>query len=122
MIGIDVVENHRIARMLRDYGQRFANRILSDWEKHRFNGFASWRRRVEFLAGRFAAKEAVVKVLGAMGKQAPAFNKMTIRDGQVRVEIDEENAVLLTVSISHEKSVTVAVALYRDARNHKEDK
>jgi holo-[acyl-carrier protein] synthase len=60
--GVDLVETARIERMLADHGQHFLDRCFTSREQaycdHRP------RRRIEHLAGRFAAKEAVLKVLG----------------------------------------------------------
>ena len=60
-IGIDVVEPHRIARLLEKYGERFARRVLTarEWPAYERTG-----KRVLFLANRFAAKEAFSKAMG----------------------------------------------------------
>jgi holo-[acyl-carrier protein] synthase len=59
--GIDLVETARIARLLEDHGERFLSRCFTATER----SYAGDRRReVEHLAGRFAAKEAIFKVLG----------------------------------------------------------
>lgn len=59
--GIDIVETERVARMIREHGQRFLQRCFTVEELR----YASDKRReVEHLAGRFAGKEAILKVLG----------------------------------------------------------
>jgi holo-[acyl-carrier protein] synthase len=60
-IGIDVVEPHRIERLLGLYGERFARRVLtaSEWA-----GYEKTARPVLFVANRFAAKEAFSKAMG----------------------------------------------------------
>jgi holo-[acyl-carrier protein] synthase len=60
--GIDLVETQRIADMLDDHGQRFLDRCFTPREQAYCA--ANKKRRVEHLAGRFAAKEAVLKALG----------------------------------------------------------
>jgi holo-[acyl-carrier protein] synthase len=60
-IGTDIVCIQRIDKNLQRYGERFANRILSDEE---FEGFQASARKAHFLAKRFAAKEAAAKALG----------------------------------------------------------
>mgnify|MGYP000574818279 CR=1 FL=1 len=50
-VGIDIVEFARIEKMI---SERFINRILSDEEKVIYDNFKSDKRRIEFLAGRFA--------------------------------------------------------------------
>lgn len=59
--GIDIVEVARIARALEAHGDRFLERCFTTAER----AYAADRkRRDEHLAGRFAAKEAVLKALG----------------------------------------------------------
>ena len=60
-IGIDVVEPHRIARLLEKYGERFARRVLTALE---WPGYEKTVKPVLFLANRFAAKEAFSKAMG----------------------------------------------------------
>ncbi len=59
--GIDLVEIARIRAMLDEHGQRFLDRCFTPAEQAYK---ADSRRRVEHLAARFAAKEAVLKALG----------------------------------------------------------
>jgi holo-[acyl-carrier protein] synthase len=61
-LGLDVVEVARIARVWKKFGARFAQKILHPGEMARLErpGFAE----VQFLASRFAVKEAAVKALG----------------------------------------------------------
>jgi holo-[acyl-carrier protein] synthase len=59
--GIDIVETARIAEMVEDHGDHFLRRCFTETEL----GYATDKKRmIEHLAGRFAAKEAVLKVLG----------------------------------------------------------
>ena len=60
-IGIDVVEPHRIARLIDKYGERFARRVLTETE---WPGYLKTAKPVLFLANRFAAKEAFSKAMG----------------------------------------------------------
>lgn len=60
--GIDLVDTGRIGEMLDHHEQRFLARCFTDAERAYCDG--NPRRRLEHLAGRFAAKEAVLKVLG----------------------------------------------------------
>jgi len=59
--GIDIVETERIARLLDEHGERFLARCFTRAERAYSD---ERRRRLEHLAGRFAAKEAILKVLG----------------------------------------------------------
>jgi holo-[acyl-carrier protein] synthase len=60
-VGIDIVDASRIERLLREYGDQFARRVLAAAEQP---DFAASSRPVWFLANRFAAKEALSKALG----------------------------------------------------------
>lgn len=60
-IGTDIVESSRIAQSLQRYGDRFARRILTDNEWIEYNVSS---KPVLYLAGRFAAKEALAKAMG----------------------------------------------------------
>ena len=62
-IGTDLVEIRKMEKLLAEYnGERFMNRLLTPAEKELA---AKRKKRLgEFLAGRFAAKEAVAKALG----------------------------------------------------------
>ena len=67
-VGTDIVEVGRIEKALARFGQRFANRILCPPELKRFENH---RQKANYLAKRFAAKEAFTKALGT-GIHAPA--------------------------------------------------
>ena len=60
-IGVDLVRVPRIATALARFGERFAQRILSDAE---LQACRQTQRRADFVAKHFAAKEAWVKALG----------------------------------------------------------
>ncbi|ELK48675.1 holo-ACP synthase [Halobacillus sp. BAB-2008] len=61
-IGIDIIELDRINQSIKR-NPRFVQRILTENEYQRYE-MLNEGRRVEFLAGRFAAKEACAKALG----------------------------------------------------------
>ncbi|MEM6459456.1 MAG: holo-ACP synthase [Planctomycetota bacterium] len=60
--GVDLVDKARVERLLAEHGERFLARCFTEGERAYSDG--NTRRRMEHLAGRFAAKEAVLKVLG----------------------------------------------------------
>jgi len=76
-IGTDIVRIERIANLLERWGDRFARRILGpeelrEFERRRARGGAlhGRRRAIDYLAKRFAAKEAFSKALGT-GLRSP---------------------------------------------------
>jgi len=56
-IGTDIIQIERIRRMIEKYGVKFQERFLTDAE-------IDASRKVESIAGLWAAKEAIAKALG----------------------------------------------------------
>ena len=73
--GIDLVEIERIDRMLQEHGDRFLARCFTEAEA-RYS--LDRRRRAEHLAGRFAAKEAILKAFGTGWRDGIAWVDMEI--------------------------------------------
>lgn len=61
-VGMDIIDIDRIAQAYEKNNQ-FVNRILTGVELDMFNQLEN-RRQMEFLAGRFAVKEAYSKAVG----------------------------------------------------------
>ena len=60
-IGTDIVSTKRVARIYKQFGKRFIERILHPMERV---DLANSNHKAAFLARRFAAKEATCKALG----------------------------------------------------------
>ena len=114
-IGIDLIDIDRISGVLGRYPDRFRLRVLTEHEQ-RYCG-----RRVERIAGRWAAKEAISKVLG-LGVRGVGLREIEIlpnRAGAPQVYLHARAARRaetldldeVTVSISHERRMAVAVAV-----------
>jgi holo-[acyl-carrier protein] synthase len=73
--GIDLADVARIARMRSDHGQRFLDRCFTPAEQHYC---LSHRDADTRFAGRFAAKEAVLKALGTGWRGQIAWTDMEI--------------------------------------------
>lgn len=116
-IGIDVVETRRIANLLARHQERFTELVLSEREAALVK---SGPALVPFVAGRWAAKEAIMKALGeGIGVlQMPEIEVLRASNGAAQVVLNgkalelaqSRNIRRWQISISHEKSVTVAVA------------
>ncbi|NBD25164.1 holo-ACP synthase [Paenibacillus glycinis] len=63
-VGMDLVDIARFDKMLEKDNELLVKRLLSDGEMAAFLALTGDRRRAEWLAGRFAAKEALMKALG----------------------------------------------------------
>ena len=113
-LGIDIIKVERIRAALERFGPRFSRRVLTDAEQRYV------RDRPETMAGRWAAKEAVSKVLG-LGVRGIGWRDIEIErlpTGQPSVRLHgraEQRAAQLrmdriAVSISHESDYAVAIA------------
>ena len=60
-IGTDIVRVARMQQILDKHGERFARRILTN---HELIGYRQASKPANFLAKRFAAKEATAKAMG----------------------------------------------------------
>lgn len=105
--GVDIVSLKRLAESVRRFGDRFENRILTPRERQLS---ADRWDRLPFLAGRFAAKEAVYK---AAGIPSLTWQRVEIlpEDNVPVVSIDGEKRRDISVSISHEREFAVAMAI-----------
>jgi holo-[acyl-carrier protein] synthase len=74
-IGTDIVESSRIAQSLERYGDRFARRILTDSE---WAEYTASSKPILYLAGRFAAKEALSKAMGTGLRHPVSLSHITI--------------------------------------------
>lgn len=99
-IGIDLIEIERIQHVL-NRQPKVVERILTTNEQQRFHYFTSEQRKVEFLAGRFACKEAFSKALGTgLGKTVAFHDIDCYNDEKGCPHIDYEG-YRVHVSISH---------------------
>lgn len=74
-IGVDLVEMDRMEKLVTN--ERFVKRILTADEQALFQTLGH-KRKVEFLAGRFACKEAYSKAIGTgIGKEV-SFQSLSI--------------------------------------------
>ncbi|WP_332698004.1 holo-ACP synthase [Halalkalibacter lacteus] len=107
-IGIDIVELERIEKVMK-HQPRFVKRILTTSEAKEFHQF-SVKRKVEFLAGRFAAKEAFVKAMGTGISASYSWHDIEVRkepNGRP-ILVVEGLRETIHLSISHSKTYAVA--------------
>ncbi len=117
--GIDLVECERIRQLAERYGDRFLTRIFTERE---LAYCLPRKRKWEHLAGRFAAKEAILKVLGTGWRDKIAWTDMEIVNdpgGQPRVTLSGESQEIcrkqgiskMLISISHTEHYATASAI-----------
>jgi holo-[acyl-carrier-protein] synthase len=113
-LGIDIIRVSRIRDSLARFGDRFSKRVLTPTE------MAYVRGRPETMAGRWAAKEAVSKVLG-LGVRGIGWRDIEVErlpTGQPAIKLhgraarraEQLGMGRVAVSISHESEYAVAIA------------
>ena len=113
-LGVDIIRVSRIRETLERFGQRFALRVLTPAEA------AYVRTNAERFAGRWAAKEAVSKVLG-LGVRGVGWRDIEVvrlptgqpavrLSGRARSRAEQLGMGRIALSITHEREYAVAVA------------
>lgn len=124
--GIDLVDCQRIEKLRRQHGERFLKRVFTQRElqycqSHRFQD--------ERLGGRFAVKEAVMKMLGTGWHNGIAWTDIeTVNDavGKPSVNLSGEIGRIakemginqISVSITHTSDLAVASAIALGGNDH----
>src|SRR5437879_6086560 len=84
-IGTDIIECPRIGKMIEQHGELFLRRVYTERE---IRYCQSRKHAIEHFAGRWAAKEAILKALGTGWSRGIAWTDIEVRygfDGQPRV-------------------------------------
>lgn len=105
-IGTDIVENSRI-------DQSIAKRVLNIKEIEVFNDLKIDKRKMEYLCGRFAAKEAIIKACSQAKVEVYMRDIVILNDSENRPYVDKPTLdnLKIQVSISHEKDYSIAFAI-----------
>ncbi len=118
--GIDIVETARIRGLVEEHGPHFLDRIFTSGEQAYCS--ANPKRYFEHLAGRFAAKEAVLKVLGTGWRGGISWTDIEVlkhQSGQPSIGLTGECARIAAelgirqwhISISHIETHATASAI-----------
>jgi holo-[acyl-carrier protein] synthase len=113
-LGIDIIKVDRIRATLAKFGPRFSGRVLTPAEQRYV------RDRPETFAGRWAAKEAVSKVLG-LGVRGIGWRDIEVvrlptgqpsvkLHGRAAARADQLGMDRIALSITHEADFAVAIA------------
>ena len=117
--GIDLVDCPRIEKMIKRHGGRFIHRVFTAAEQ----AYAEVNKdRVEKFAGRFAAKEAILKLMGTGWRGKIAWTDIEVINnpvGQPEVTLSGEVEKLakglgiehISVSITHTANFAIASAV-----------
>lgn len=120
-IGTDLIELSRVEKVV----SRLSRRILTEEELSSLPRHP--RRRLEFVAGRFAAKEAVSKALGTGIGQFCSFQDIEILNDQqgkpfvalssrLMHSLFSERPIHVHLSVSHSEHYVMAMAVIENNR------
>lgn len=115
-LGNDIVDCRRIQGVIERHGEHFYRHLLTEKE------IAEGEKALSYIAGRWAAKEAVAKSLGfGIGEKCSFTEIQILRDeygrpcvelaGKTALTAEEQGIVKIHVSISHERNYAVATAV-----------
>ncbi len=118
-IGTDIIECDRIARMVEHHGEHFTQRVFTE---HEIAYCSDRKNSAQHFAGRWAAKEAVLKALGTgwiagiTWTDVEVVNELggkpVVRLHGGAAKIAEEHGISeMLISISHCKSHAMASAV-----------
>ena len=117
--GIDIVECLRIAQMIERHGELFINRVYT---QHEIQYCQSRKLATQHYAGRWAAKEAILKALGTGWRRGISWRDIEVRNepggrptvamrGGARDVVERLGITEMLISISHCRSHATAYAL-----------
>ena len=121
-IGTDITECLRIAQMIERHGELFVSRVYTP---HEIDYCRSRRMATQHFAGRWAAKEAVLKAIGTGWRRGISWRDIEVRNTAAGrpvarlqggpLEIAEKLGIrCVLVSISHCRSHATAYAVALD--------
>ena len=117
--GIDLVDFGRIEQMMERHSERFLDRVFTPREQA---DAAKVKNNIEKLAGRFAAKEAVMKLIGTGWRDGVAWTDIEVVNnplgqpvvtlsGKVKELADALRLGPVTLSITHTANFAMASAV-----------
>ena len=108
MVGTDIIEVSRIEKLIKDKGDKFLNRIYTQGEIDYCE--SKGPNKYQHYAGRFAAKEAVFKILGTKQLKFKNIEILNNDDGSPYINTFQFD---ISISISHIKKYATAVAVMK---------
>jgi holo-[acyl-carrier protein] synthase len=120
-LGLDLVHVPRFRSLLARYEHRFLRRAFHPTEVQEFRRLATEERRLQYVASRWAVKEAAFKALSAADVRVQFPDVRLAKDGRGRPSLELEGTARLAsdalgadralVSLSHDADYAVAEVL-----------
>ncbi len=118
-IGTDIIECPRIGRMIEQHGELFLRRVYTERE---IRYCQSRKHAIEHFAGRWAAKEAILKAIGTGRSHGISWTSIEVRTGSegrptvmvcgtARETTRERGIADILISISHCRTYATAYAM-----------
>jgi len=118
-IGTDIIECLRIAQMIERHGELFITRVYTP---HEIQYCQTRKQATQHFAGRWAAKEAVLKALGTGWRKGISWRDVEVRNepggrptivlrGGARDVLEARGIETMHISISHCRSHATAYAI-----------
>ena len=115
-IGIDLVEINRIKEL---YSEAFIKKILSIKEIEYFNSITNEKRKIEYLAGRFSAKESIFKAFKSSEEKNHNYKDISIlknKDGSPYVEFIKHDEIEYLISITHTENYASSMVILQQKK------
>lgn len=111
--GIDIISIEYICQMLDKHGWDFLNNFYSEYELKEMMKRKKMSRKLEYLAGRFAGKEAVYKAIQTNfdPRQLSILNR---HDGKPYIKFDIHKLSDHCISISHYNGIAMAFVIINE--------
>ncbi len=118
-IGTDIVECPRIGKMIEQHGELFLRRVYTERE---IRYCQARKHAIEHFAGRWVAKEAILKALGTGWSRGIAWTDIEVRNGhdglprvlvcgEVKEATRRRGIGDILISIAHCRTYATAYAL-----------
>lgn len=118
-LGVDIVQNDRIGKIIDRWGERFLTKVFTSME---IDFIDKRSQKIQRYAANYAVKEAMVKALGTGFRNGINFHSIQVRHnelgkpwaelhGATRSLARQIGVDKIHTSISHEKNYSVAVIL-----------
>jgi holo-[acyl-carrier protein] synthase len=103
-VGFDIVKTNRIARLLKEFGSKFENKIFTKNEVGIASSKTNADFKTQFYAKRFAAKEAFSKATGlgiGRGVNFVDIEVMNDQNGKPKIRLNSKAKDFLQKNFNH---------------------